>query len=218
MKNIFLCNLFLSIWMTFSNLQHAFAFQTSVSKLQLRSTALYETYESFESPNTSTTTLQVENILKEQYPIFHKLIMSKNPQVWKELSEAGALGFTVFAVNDEAMRNLGEKRLGQLDDIRNEEAAQKMAAFHAVNEPVSAEELFNSGGVVTIGGVVDVGRSVSGGFLGIGGKEDGGTTVNGAKLLYTIQVDQAVIHEMDDLISPELLWRFVDQLRIPGSK
>ena len=149
--------------------------------------------------------------------MFSKLIMSKNSDVWKEISEAKE-GFTIFAPNDDAMRNIGEKRLGQLDDIRNDETARKIAAFHAVTEPVSAQELFNSGGVVTVGGVVDVGRSRTGGFLGIGAKEDGGTTVNGANVVQTLEFDDALIHEMDALISPELLWRFADQLRIPGSK
>ncbi len=164
------------------------------------------------------TTAQVEEKLKTQYPIFHTLIMSKNAEVWKELSECDENGYTIFAVNNEGMQNLGEKKLSQLEDDRNAESAEKIAAFHAVNEPVSTEELFNSGGVVTIGGVVDVGRSVTGGFFGIGGKEDGGTTVNGSKLIQTIEIDNTLIHEMDSLISPELLWRYVDQLRIPGSK
>ena len=83
---------------------------------------------------------------------------------------------------------------------------------------MGAEELFNSGGVVTIGGVVDVGRSRTGGFMGIGGQEDGGVLVNGAKMIQTLEVEKALIHEMDALISPEILWRYVDQLRIPGSK
>lgn len=161
---------------------------------------------------------EVEEILKTQYSIFHQLIMSKNAEVWKELSECDDDGYTIFAVNNEGMKNLGDKKLTQLEDDRNTETAEKIAAFHAVNEPVSSEELFNSGGVVTIGGVVDVGRSVTGGFFGFGGKEDGGTTVNGSKLIQTVEVDKTLIHEMDSLISPELLWRYVDQLRIPGSK
>jgi len=166
-------------------------------------------------------TSQVEDILKEQYPIFHELIMSRNVDVWKQLSDASSdeSGFTIFAPNDDAMQNLGSKKLGQLGDVRNDETAEKIAAFHAVREPVSSAELFNSGGIITIGGVVDVGRSKTGGFLGIiGGKEDGGITVNGAKVVQTLKIDNSLIHEMDALISPELLWRFADQLRIPGSK
>jgi len=192
----------ISLYMTFAN-----AFQAAISP----------------NPNRRPTTFlrdtsQVEDIMKDQYPIFHKLIMSKSSDVWKELSDASADGFTIFAPNDDAMQALGDKRLGQLDDIRNVETAEKMAAFHAINEPVTAEALFNSGGVITVGGVVDVGRSRSGGFMGMGGKEDGGTTVNGAKVVQTVVVDKCLIHEMDALISPEILWRYCDQLRIPGSK
>lgn len=177
--------------------------------------------------------------MKSEYPLFHELIFSKNAQVWKSLSEACATseedrepGFTIFAPNDAAMRSLGERRLEQLDDVRNLESAEKMASFHAVDEVVEIGQLFNSAGVVTLGGVVDVGRTVVGGFMGIGGKEDGGTTVNGAKVLQTLEVGsedvnvssniniykKAFIHETDALISPEILWRYFDQLRIPGSK
>jgi hypothetical protein len=165
-----------------------------------------------------TLTSQVEEIMKQEYPLFHKYILSANPTVWKEFSESSSLGFTVFSVSDDVMRGLGEQKLSQLEDIRNGETVEKIAAYHAVNEPVGAEELFNSGGVVTIGGVVDVGRSRTGGFMGIGGQEDGGVLVNGAKMIQTLEVEKALIHEMDALISPEILWRYVDQLRIPGSK
>ncbi len=53
--------------------------------------------------------------------------------------------------------------------------------------------------------------------MGIGGKEDGGVTINGAKILSTTEVDTCLIHEVDALVSPEILWRYCDQLRIPGS-
>ena len=64
-------------------------------------------------------------------------------------------------------------------------------------------------------------RSVSGGFLGVGGREDGGVTLNGSKVVNTFEFDDGdktcIVHEMDGLISPTILWRYADQLRIPGS-
>ena len=161
---------------------------------------------------------QVEETLSSQYPLFMKLVMSKNTDMWKKLSDASSLGFTIFAPSDEAMRNLGEKKLSQLDDVRNGETAEKIAAFHAIEEKVTADELYNSGGVVTLGGVIDVGRSKTGGFMGIGAKEDGGVTINGAKIVQSFMVENSYIHEVDALVSPEILWRYIDQLRIPGSK
>jgi uncharacterized surface protein with fasciclin (FAS1) repeats len=162
-------------------------------------------------------TAQVEQTIGEQYPIFTKLIMGKNANLWKTLSDASAEGFTMFALNDSSMQALGEKKLSQLDDVRNDETVEKIASFHAIGERVSADDLYNSGGVITVGGVIDVGRTVTGGFMGIGGKEDGGVTINGAKILQTIEVDNCLIHEMDALVSPEVMWRYIDQLRIPGS-
>ncbi|GKY92737.1 hypothetical protein MPSEU_000243700 [Mayamaea pseudoterrestris] len=160
----------------------------------------------------------VKTFLSERYPLFDSLILSKNQDVWKKLSDVSDGGCTIFAPSNQAMESLGDKKLEQLRDVRNDETAQKMGAFHVVGERVTADELFNSGGVVTVGGVVEVGRSVKGGFFGIGGTEDGGVTLSGAKVTTTVDIDKCLIHEVDALISPAILWRYCDQLRIPGSK
>jgi len=144
--------------------------------------------------------------------------MRPNSDVWKKLRDSAAI--TVFAPTDEAMQNLGDRKLQQLRDVRNEETLLKMGGFHAVAEPVSAAELFDSGGVVTVtGDVVPVERSVSGGVFGIGGKEDGGVTVGGARVVETVSLPAgSIVHRTDNLVSPSILWRYMDQLRIPGSK
>ena len=161
-------------------------------------------------------TAALEEYLAERCPSFLTLVFKKNQDVWKKLSDAP--DFTVFCPTDDAMQRLGDKKLAQLQDDRNGELAEQIAAFHAVGEAVTPEELFNSGGVITMGGTIDVGRSVVGGFMGIGGKEDGGVTVQGAKVLESFTVGGGIVHEMDSLVSPDLLWRYSDQLRIPGSK
>mmetsp|Transcript_2608 Transcript_2608/g.4005 ORF Transcript_2608/g.4005 Transcript_2608/m.4005 type:complete len:206 (-) Transcript_2608:123-740(-) len=164
------------------------------------------------------TLSEVDELVKKEYPIFYNLILSKNTELWKDLGSAAADtaigGFTIFAPNDEAMEKLGKKKLDQLVDDRNSETAEKIAAFHAVAEPVGAWDLITSGGIVTVGGVVDVGKSKIGGFFGFGGKEDGGVTVSGSKIIKTTQFGTTVVHEMDGLISPEIMWRYMDQLRI----
>ena len=66
-------------------------------------------------------------------------------------------------------------------------------------------------------GDLPVGKTKKGGFLGFGGEEDGGVTVNGAKILESFEVTNCVVHEVDDLVHPKLLWRYMDQLRIPGT-
>ena len=159
----------------------------------------------------------IEAYLNERYPAFMK-VLSRNEKACKVLRESGSVGFTVFAPNDQAMMALGESKLSTLEDARNSETIEKIGAFHVINEPVRAEALFNAGGVVTMGGDVMIERSVSGGFFGVGGKEDGGVTINGAKVLSSTDVGSGVVHEMDGFISPSLLWRYMDQLRIPGSK
>lgn len=160
------------------------------------------------------TASEVEENLKENHAIFYNLILSKNKNVWKELSDPNAKGFTIFAPNDEAMESLGKQKLNQLVDDRNRETAEKIAEWHVVNEPVGAWDIINSGGVVTMGGTVDIGKSKVGGFLGFGGEEDGGVLVSGRKILESKQVDKVTIHVMDGLVSPNILWRYMDQLRI----
>ena len=138
--------------------------------------------------------------------------------MWKALREGDQpAGFTVFAVNDDALASLDKKKQTQLQDNRNEETTDKIGMYHIVNEAVGADELFASGGIITAGGEVPIGRSVTGGFMGIGGKEDGGVTLNGARVLNSYRVADGIVHEVDALIHPNILWRYMDQLRIPGS-
>lgn len=187
---------------------------STVNVVNARARAPTHLFENGESDGSSDEAFEY---LEQNFPLTMQLLLPKeNTDVWKQLSDATE-GYTVFAPNNQAYEVLGEKRVAQLQDVRNGEGAAKMGEYHAVNEPVTAEALFQSGGVVTLGGVVDVGRSVSGGFFGVGGKEDGGVTINGAKVESTTVVGRCTIHEVDKLISPELLWRYMDQLRIPGS-
>jgi uncharacterized surface protein with fasciclin (FAS1) repeats len=160
----------------------------------------------------------VEAFLAEKYPAFLSIV-SKNAAVMKLLRESTGKGCTIFAPNSKAFEDLGDKKRMQLADDRNYESVEKIGAYHVVaEEAVTAEKLFASGGVVTLGGIVDVGRSVSGGFFGVGGKEDGGVTINGAKVIESFELgDTCIVHEVDCFISPQLLWRYVDQLRIPFS-
>jgi uncharacterized surface protein with fasciclin (FAS1) repeats len=159
----------------------------------------------------------IEDFLSEKYPSFTKLLVGPNEEMLKILRGGGA--FTIFVPTEEAFANLGEEKLEQLEDVRNAESMLKIGSSHVIGEPVSAEELFASGGVITLGGEVPVDRSTSGGFMGIGAKEDGGVTVNGATVLNSMTgSDGGVIHEVDALISSKMLWRYMDQLRIPGSK
>ncbi len=162
----------------------------------------------------------IDTFLSENYPDTKGLIDS-NDEVAKKLREASASGYTIFAPTAKSFQDLGDKKLSQLDDPRNLEVREKIAAYHAIGEPVTAEELFNAGGVITLGGEIPtflVGGGLFG-FLGGGGdKGDGTVTINGAKLLRSFTIGNSVVHEVDALVSPKILWRYADQLRIPGSK
>ena len=180
--------------------------RTSVSS----STCLYNSMEAGQQD-----LLQVRSFLEQNYPEFFNLI-DKNDDLWKKLSDGD--GYTMFVPSAKAFADLGAKKLDQLDDPRNSETTDKIGSFHCIAETVTFDALFNSGGVITLEGEVMVDRSKSGGVLGMGGQEDGGVLVNEAKITQTIEVGPGVIHEVDKLVNPNILWRYMDQLRIPGSR
>jgi uncharacterized surface protein with fasciclin (FAS1) repeats len=128
--------------------------------------------------------------------------------------------FTIFAPNEAAFAELGDKKVAQLGDPRNLETSNKVAAYHVVvDDFVTAERILQDdtiGGVLTLGGEVAIGPSMSGGLFGMGAKEDGGVAVGSAKIVQSTDIGQGVVHEVDGLISPTILWRYFDQLRMPG--
>jgi uncharacterized surface protein with fasciclin (FAS1) repeats len=176
----------------------------------------------------------LESLVKEEFSAFHSLL-SLNEGIWKTVAESEK-GCTLFAPSDSAFDALGEKKLQQLKDLRNLETAQKMGGYHViVGEAVSAARLRTEDWTVpapkdgsprpitvqafkTLGGEVPVGRSKSGGFLGVfGAKEDGDIVIGpAARIVKSYKVAGSIVHEVDDLISPVILWRYCDQLRIPG--
>lgn len=115
--------------------------------------------------------------------------------------------------------------MSQLNDPRNLELKMKVGMYHVIGEEVTAMELFNAGGVLCLGGELPIERGTGGGFLGglLGGlgqgsREDGSITVGSAKVTQSIPIGTGIVHEVDGLVSPNVLWRYADQLRIPGSK
>jgi uncharacterized surface protein with fasciclin (FAS1) repeats len=169
------------------------------------------------SGNESEGLLTIRNYLKTNYSGMSK-VLELNDSVWKALVGVEKGGFTIFVPRNEALAALGETKQRQLLDPRNLETSQKVGAYHVIAETVTATDLFNAGGVVTLGGEIPIERTTTGGFLGVGGKEDGGVTIGGAKVIKSIELGSGLIHEVDNLVSPNILWRYMDQLRIPGSK
>ncbi|KAG7354645.1 fasciclin domain containing protein [Nitzschia inconspicua] len=164
--------------------------------------------------------LAVRAFLQGYYSIFYS-ILEKNEDVWKAIAEddidKGEFGFTIFAPSNDVLNRIGDKKASQLMDPRNLETTQKIAGYHVIGETVTAEQLFNCGGVLTVSGEISVERSITGGMFGIGGQEDGGVLINKARATQTWQVGTGLVHEVDGLVCPNIMWRYMDQLRIPGS-
>jgi uncharacterized surface protein with fasciclin (FAS1) repeats len=182
----------------------------------------------------------LRDFLKTEYSAFYALL-NLNPDIWKTLCPGQQQqACTLFAPTNAAFDKLGAKKLQQLKDVRNLETAQKMGLYHVVaTEAVSAarlrtEDWTTPGGrkkgeprpikvqaLVTLGGEVPVGRSRSGGVLFgmLGAKEDGDVVIGpDARIQKSFKIadGNVIVHEMDSLISPVILWRYCDQLRIPG--
>lgn len=188
-----------------------------------------------EEISTVTAQTDLEAFVAKEFQAFYALL-SLNEGLWQLIAESDTgTGYTLFAPSNTVFDKLGEKKLQQLKDSRNLETAQKMGLYHVVNDDaVSAARLRTEDwtrpapadgsprpitvqALLTLGGEVPVGRSKSGGFLGIGAREDGDVVIGpNAQIIKSFKVDGSIVHEVDDLISPLILWRYMDQLRIPG--
>lgn len=177
----------------------------------------------------------IESYLQSNHPLFESLLLSKIPGIYATLKEADSSdGYTIFAPSNSIMEGVDAQRKVQISDPRNGEVTEKLASYHVIaNGKVTQERLkredwtvpkvdgvaaLSIGGVLTLGGELRVGRSKSGGFMGFGAKEDGGVVIgnNEAKVIKSTTVGNGVVHEVDGFTAPDLIWRYFDQLRIPG--
>jgi len=174
----------------------------------------------------------IESYLQENYPLFESLLLSQIPDIYSTFKSGE--GCTIFAPSNSVMEGIDPKRKVQVSDPRNVEVTEKLAAYHVIPAgKVSWERLkredwtvpkvdgvaaLSIGGVLTLGGELRVGRSKSGGFMGWGAKEDGGVVIgnNEARVVKSTDVANCVVHEVDGFVAPDLIWRYFDQLRIPG--
>ena len=189
------------------------------------------------STSDSADDIGIDSYLQQNYPLFESLLLSKIPDIYKVLRESeSSNGFTIFCLSDAIMEGIDSQRKVQISDPRNEEVTEKLASYHVIaNGKVTQERLKREdwtvprspdgvaalaiGGVLTLGGELRIGRSKSGGFLGWGAKEDGGVVIgnNEARIVKSVLVGgKGVVHEVDGFVSPDLIWRYFDQLRIPG--
>ena len=196
-------------------------------------------YDTTTGMSSSSLTTELEEFLQQEHTMFYALLLYKNEDVWKKIRDSTVTkngACTIFAPTNAAMEALGDKKIQQLRDNRNEEVRNKMGSFHIVVDDdtvVTTEQLYNSGGIRTIATgdnpIVPVERNKrSGGnifamFTKSENDDDDGTVVlgsNNARIVNSIYLKSSntLIHQMDALISPNILWRYCDQLRIPGSK
>lgn len=180
-----------------------------------------------EADNEEKERPKLDSFLEKKYPAFYQLM---NDDMLKAMKQGPV---TMFVPNAAAFDSLGEKKRSQMDDPRNLEIREKIGSYHIIaEEAIDAMTLrtedWSKGrpkdgskpntmiaGFKALSGEVPVGRSKSGGFLGFGGKEDGDIVIGPeAKIVQSYCVEGSFVHEVSNLISPTLLWRYCDQLRI----
>lgn len=215
-------------------LEDASAFTTS--RFSVGGRRLFETTEEGsaeekEGATTASSSNKVEAFLQKKFPSFHAMV--GEGALLRSLVNGDDKAATIFAPNDAAFDALGEKKRSQIRDPRNEEIRERMVGFHVVPEAsISAMELRTEdwtkgrpkdgskpdtiiAAVTTQAGEVPVGREKTGGVLGWGAKATGDIIVGPeAKILQSYNVGNVTVHEMDALVSPLVLWRYCDQLRI----
>jgi uncharacterized surface protein with fasciclin (FAS1) repeats len=236
----------------------AASFRLGSSRSDETSSEAAETSKKIDDPSKKLDEPVLKAFLSDEYSAFAQLL-SLNPGIWEMLDKESAV--TIFCPTNAAFDRLGEKRLRQLRDVRNEETAQKIGQYHVVlGDAVSAARLrtedwtvklppstssstssrpIKVSGLITMGGEVPVGRpkqqakSSGPAFLermlgtvlqpaaendpSTGSKND--VCIGPAGRLqktYKLANGKYYIHEVDGFISPDILWRYCDQLRIPG--
>jgi uncharacterized surface protein with fasciclin (FAS1) repeats len=81
-------------------------------------------------------TSKLNAFLEKKYPRFYQKLV--NEEMLKAIKKGS---ITVFVPNNQAFEELGEKKMKQIEDPRNEEIREKMGSYHIVPEPISAIEL-----------------------------------------------------------------------------
>lgn len=214
----------------------AFVGPSSKATISPRITTPITLQESTSSDDGPKEGESIESYLQQNYPLFESLLLSKIPNIYGTLRESDSSnGFTIFCPSNSIMENIDSGRKVQISDPRNVEVTEKLASYHVIpNGKVTQERLkredwtiprsadgvaaLSIGGVLTLAGELRVGRSKSGGFMGFGAKEDGGVVIgnNEARVVKSTTVGNGVVHEVDGFVAPDLIWRYFDQLRIPG--
>lgn len=165
---------------------------------------------------------QAEQCLTESFPKFYYLLQQNQPAL-QRMHESTS-GFAVLAPSDAAIDAMGPEQLAMLETACTDPALQqivgRMAAYHIVSSPMTAEIMGQYNVVPTRVGELPVEMD----------PQDGTLYVNGRRIIQTYQFEdklvqnyqdkdgnllgseaveggkRCIIHEVDGLVSPDDLW------------
>lgn len=134
-------------------------------------------------------------------------LLKKVPEILEKLDSKEPI--TIFAPTDESFKKLPADIIKKLGDWRNLDVVEKIVKFHVSAGLFTEEELSKLGELPNEGSVpLKITPATSGGFFGVGGQADG-FRINQAKITSTEVCEHCIIHIVDDLLNPYLLYRFL---------
>jgi uncharacterized surface protein with fasciclin (FAS1) repeats len=174
----------------------AVAFQCSKPKLLQR--------RSFLSAENAVDYLKESGFSK-----FYSLL-AKVPAICGPVAE-NTEKYTIFAPSAAAFAKLDKGIADKLADPRNLDVVDKIVAYHVVRGKMTEEDIYKERELATMGegeSSLKVTTAKTGGMFGMGGKDDG-FRINDAKIIKSTEFPNSIVHEVDALLSPYLLYRFL---------
>ena len=163
----------------------------------------------YRTTNIIHATNAIEHLLEDGgYKTFLTLL-SFVPDVSGPLAEDKTMR-TIFAPSAKAFEKLDSGVVTKLGDPRNLDVVEKIVRFHVTEGKLSEEDIYKMQELITLEASKPllVRPAKSGGLMGFGIKDDG-FKINEARIVKTIEFPNCIIHEVDTLLNPVLLYRFL---------
>ena len=166
----------------------------------------------YKSSTTSLSATVKETLLKDpRFSIFASMIPAVadiNAAIGDPKVGAGFNFLTVLAPSNEAFQKLDNGILKKLASVDNLAILRKMIRFHFIEDILTSEEIYQRPSIDTLALISVSIKPQYGGMLGTGPVT--GFKIAEAKITRPdISCENGIIHEVDTLVSPFILFRYL---------